>query len=75
MPVLADFGLATFDGTDFTFTSSSTGGGVKGKPRWMAPELLGEGDVASKVSRESDIWALGCIFLVSRFRQTAGEHR
>ncbi|KZS89672.1 kinase-like protein [Sistotremastrum niveocremeum HHB9708] len=62
-PVLADFGLATFDGTDFTLVSSSTGGGVKGTPRWMAPELLGEGDVASKVSRESDIWALGCIFL------------
>ncbi|KZT32242.1 kinase-like protein [Sistotremastrum suecicum HHB10207 ss-3] len=29
----------------------------------MAPELLGEGDVASKVRRESDIWALGCVFL------------
>ncbi|KZT37802.1 kinase-like protein [Sistotremastrum suecicum HHB10207 ss-3] len=61
-PVLADFGLAAFDDIDYTLMSSSTGG-VKGTSRWVAPELLRGGDTASKVSRGSDIWALGCIFL------------
>ena len=64
-PVVADFGLSRMI-PDFLMTRTTTG--VKGTPRWTAPELfdLGEGP-----TKESDVWALGMTLSVSSINYLA----
>lgn len=69
VPVLADFGLATWIENDRSLgpshdaVTSTTTASLRGTPRWIAPELLLV--ETSKSSSESDVWALGCFILVS----------
>ncbi|KZS96512.1 kinase-like protein [Sistotremastrum niveocremeum HHB9708] len=67
VPVLADFGLATWIENDRSLgpshdaVTSTTTASLRGTPRWIAPELLLV--ETSKSSSESDVWALGCFIL------------
>lgn len=54
-PLLSDFGLAKL--VDEGSMSITTGGGIVGTPHYIAPEVW-EG---SGTTRQSDIYALGCI--------------
>ncbi|KAF7373684.1 Kinase-like protein [Mycena sanguinolenta] len=55
---LADFGLAAFVDLETSIKSSTRSGST----RWMAPELLlPPPNLPFKRTRESDIWALGCV--------------
>ena len=58
-PLLCDFGLAVIV-EDLTNMPISSALHDSGNPRWMAPELLAQGDI---VSPKSDVWALGMVFL------------
>ncbi|KDQ10878.1 hypothetical protein BOTBODRAFT_35832 [Botryobasidium botryosum FD-172 SS1] len=59
---LGDFGLSRFIqhvSTGLTTTTPSSG-----TPRWMAPELLfGNGGDLAPVTKEGDVYALGCLAL------------
>lgn len=55
-PMLTDFGLAKLVGE--SSSSITAGGGIVGTPHYIAPEVW-EGKGTSK---QSDIYALGCIF-------------
>ncbi|KAG8969640.1 hypothetical protein FRC05_001005 [Tulasnella sp. 425] len=57
--VLTDFGLSSIVQSDQSDRSGSEG--VQGTLRYMSPELLLEED--PPLTLESDIWALGCLFL------------
>ncbi|KAG8912357.1 hypothetical protein FRC01_005138 [Tulasnella sp. 417] len=57
--VLTDFGLSSAVQSDPSGPPGSEG--VQGTLRYMSPELLLEEDPA--LTLESDIWALGCLFL------------
>ncbi|KZT32461.1 kinase-like protein, partial [Sistotremastrum suecicum HHB10207 ss-3] len=64
--LLADFGLARLSEADPWLSSlHSNGGDAGGTTRWMAPELCPDDDMepATKSTTETDIWALGCIFV------------
>ncbi|KAJ7894866.1 kinase-like domain-containing protein, partial [Mycena olivaceomarginata] len=55
---LADFGLAAFIDLETSIKSSTRSGST----RWMAPELLlPPPNLPFKRTRESDVWALGCV--------------
>ncbi|KAF8147956.1 kinase-like domain-containing protein [Mycena galopus ATCC 62051] len=55
---LADFGLAAFIDLETSIKSSTRSGST----RWMAPELLlPPPNLPFKRTRESDVWAFGCI--------------
>ncbi|KAJ6449557.1 kinase-like domain-containing protein [Mycena sanguinolenta] len=55
---LADFGLAAFIDLETSIKSSTRSGST----RWMAPELLlPPPDLPFKRTRESDVWAFGCV--------------
>ncbi|KIO22557.1 hypothetical protein M407DRAFT_56376, partial [Tulasnella calospora MUT 4182] len=57
--VLTDFGLSSIVQSDPPGLPGSDG--VQGTLRYMSPELLLEED--PPLTLESDIWALGCLFL------------
>lgn len=62
--VLTDFGLSSIVEPDQSDRSGSEG--VQGTLRYMSPELLLEED--PPLTLESDIWALGCLFLEVTFQ-------
>ncbi|KZT35167.1 kinase-like protein [Sistotremastrum suecicum HHB10207 ss-3] len=67
-PVLADFGLSRLEELDEVFTTSSitsSSANPKGTTRYMAPEMFDS--FSPKPSKATDIWALGCLMLVSDF--------
>jgi serine/threonine protein kinase len=55
---IADFGLSVAADPEFKCFPSSSSRGSTGTLRWKAPELLWE----QPNTRESDIYALGCVF-------------
>ncbi|KAH6908848.1 TKL/TKL-ccin protein kinase [Coprinopsis sp. MPI-PUGE-AT-0042] len=60
---LADFGLASLvDGEMLRWTTLESTGLVGGTARWQAPELLDPEDESSRPTRQSDVYALGCVF-------------
>ncbi|KZT36092.1 kinase-like protein, partial [Sistotremastrum suecicum HHB10207 ss-3] len=66
-PVLADFGLSKLMEADtgfFTESLTSSTTNLKGTARFMAPELVQ--NERGRPSCKTDIWAFGCVILVSR---------
>ncbi|KAG6906135.1 hypothetical protein DXG01_015758 [Tephrocybe rancida] len=61
--LLADFGLSSVSDADIVkWTSLSSSSSKGGTVRWQAPELFSATeDVESKNSKESDVYALGCV--------------
>ncbi|KAH6908846.1 kinase-like domain-containing protein [Coprinopsis sp. MPI-PUGE-AT-0042] len=60
---LADFGLASLvDGEMLRWTTLESTGLMGGTARWQAPELLDPEDESSRPTRQSDVYALGCVF-------------
>ncbi|KZS95202.1 kinase-like protein, partial [Sistotremastrum niveocremeum HHB9708] len=68
-PVLADFGVSRLAELDSVFTNdsvmTSTSHNLKGTIRFMAPELF-ENDDVLHANKATDVWAFGCVLLVSR---------
>ena len=60
---LADFGLASHvDGEMLRWTMMESTGLAGGTAHWQAPELLDPEDEDSRPTKDSDIYALGCVF-------------
>lgn len=64
--MLADFGLSRLSELDAVFTNESVTSStteIRGTARYMAPEFFTE--KPDKPSQATDVWALGCVMLVS----------
>ncbi|KAG6916784.1 hypothetical protein DXG01_005366 [Tephrocybe rancida] len=61
---LADFGIwSVMDADILSWTTQTTTSLEGGSVRWKAPELFDvENDVSARNSKESDVYALGCVY-------------
>ncbi|KAL5501096.1 hypothetical protein ACEPAH_9483 [Sanghuangporus vaninii] len=65
-PLLCDFGVSRMvvASRSFNFSSSLSGGGLRGTLRFMSKELLQASDLSpTTYSRDSDVWAFGMTVL------------
>ncbi|OCB87592.1 kinase-like protein [Sanghuangporus baumii] len=65
-PLLCDFGVSRMvvASRSFNFSSSLSGGGLRGTLRFMSKELLQASDISpATYSRDSDVWAFGMTVL------------
>ncbi|KDQ10876.1 hypothetical protein BOTBODRAFT_177764 [Botryobasidium botryosum FD-172 SS1] len=69
---LGDFGLSRF--IQHVSTGVTTTTPNSGTPRWMAPELLfGSGGDLAPITKEGDVYALGCLALEAPSKLTTDE--
>lgn len=59
---IADFGFSSIQTDDEPVSILAHSSSVKGTWRWMAPELLADDDDA-RHTKESDVWAYGCVLI------------